>query len=543
MNPTKPKLRFCIRGPFRVLDDDGRDLTPAGRKAQAVLALLSTSETLGRTRIWLQDKLWSDRGPEQGSGSLRQCLSEIRRCLGDHRAVLGASRNTVWLERDRVDIDMTENGIDPGAELFEGLDIRDPEFDLWLVSLRAHSQVSRTVGPTSRVTPGRTSRGAERLRQIVMNLQSDGSGEIGFLEEIVAEAVSRNLREQADFDIHTRVPAATHPDALVLEVQGFSPAGAGYAVRAALQTVADGRVLWSDIHSVPVLPTFETTPAEILSFSSIISNRIMNAFLLDRVTNGFDPDANVLALLAMQKVFLLRAEEAEKAEGMLTAAFENTQRGVYKAWLAQLNTIAFVEGFKPRSEMADAAEEAVAAALALEGENSQVLTVAANCAMVFDRDPQMAGHLARMAVRANPANAMAWWVLGHIQLYDGRYEDSYRTSARGRALAQGTFLQYWLDFQMSFAASFCGKLDEARILGQAASVMRPEFRAAHRFSLALNAASGDVDRAAIALRKLRKLEAGFAPSRFVEDADYPVSLIRATPFYEPRALMDLEANF
>src|SRR5215204_6707828 len=78
-----PELRISVIGAFRVLAHDGEDLTPRGRKARAVLALLALTPTRRRSRSALQDKLWSDRGPEQGAASLRQALTEIRRAFGE----------------------------------------------------------------------------------------------------------------------------------------------------------------------------------------------------------------------------------------------------------------------------------------------------------------------------------------------------------------------------------------------------------------------------------------------------------------------------
>src|SRR5258708_13877155 len=79
----RPELRIALIGAFRVLAPDGEDLTPRGRKARALLAILALTPTRRRSRAALQDKLWSDRGPEQGADSLRQTLTEIRWALGD----------------------------------------------------------------------------------------------------------------------------------------------------------------------------------------------------------------------------------------------------------------------------------------------------------------------------------------------------------------------------------------------------------------------------------------------------------------------------
>src|SRR5436190_23807600 len=94
----QPELRISVIGAFRVLARDGEDLTPRGRKARALLAMLALTPTRRRSRPALQDKLWSDRGAEQGAASLRQTLTEIRRTFGDgHRDCLVSDMRGVEL--------------------------------------------------------------------------------------------------------------------------------------------------------------------------------------------------------------------------------------------------------------------------------------------------------------------------------------------------------------------------------------------------------------------------------------------------------------
>lgn len=535
---AKP-VAFSIVGTLQVSGENGENLKPKSRKSQGLLALLITEKSLLRSRVWLQDKLWSDRAPEQGAGSLRQSLSELRRTFSDYPELLCSNRTDVWLNPEMVSIHENFDDDGLGREHFEGLDVKDPEFDHWLTlfrNSRGGIQSNPKTGPLTRSERTKP----RNLRQVIFHLQGDGLGDFGFTEEVICEAVGRNLREQGDFDIHMRPPTVTHQDGLLVELQCFAPGSGGYGVRASIMSVATGQVIWSDMQPICKLPTFEGTPPDLLEVSSRISNQLIRAFLAERAGNDANCDANSLALMAMQKIFLLRSEEAQKGASLLESAFEISPRGVYQAWLAQLNTIEYIEGFRPKDEAASDAESRISYALELEGENSQVLTVAANCSLVFDRDPEFAGHLARSAVRSNPANAMAWWILGHVQLYAGKYEESYASTSRGQKLARGTFLQYWLDFQAAFASAYCGRLAEARINGQAASVLRPEFRAAHRFALAMNAATGDHDRARSAARKLGKLEVGFTPSRMVVDKEYPVNLVRSAPFFCGKSLLNLE---
>ena len=57
------EIRLCLAGPLRVVRRDGVDLTPRSAKAQGLLALLGSAPGGRRNRTWLQDRLWSDRGP------------------------------------------------------------------------------------------------------------------------------------------------------------------------------------------------------------------------------------------------------------------------------------------------------------------------------------------------------------------------------------------------------------------------------------------------------------------------------------------------
>src|SRR3954453_3274666 len=99
----RPELRIYVVGAFRVLAQNGEDLTPRGRKARALLAILALTPTRRRSRPVLQDKLWSDRGPDQGAASLRQTLTEIRQAFGEHyRSCLVSDMRGVGLAEERV---------------------------------------------------------------------------------------------------------------------------------------------------------------------------------------------------------------------------------------------------------------------------------------------------------------------------------------------------------------------------------------------------------------------------------------------------------
>jgi TolB-like protein len=136
------ELELRLVGPVRLLRRDGTDVTPKGRKAQGLLALLGVSPKFRRKRAWLQDKLWSDRGPEQGGASLRQELAGLRRALGEESRCLVSEAG--WIELDPARVRVTLDP-EPGdwdltgtpPEFAAGLDIADPEFEDWIRDQRA----------------------------------------------------------------------------------------------------------------------------------------------------------------------------------------------------------------------------------------------------------------------------------------------------------------------------------------------------------------------------------------------------------------------
>lgn len=147
MTETGDTTRISVRllGTFAVLDPAGNDISPKGRKAQAVIAMLCTGRDGKRTRTWLQTHLWSDRAQPQAAGSLRSCLHEIRTAFGDHASCITADRTKVEIDLDHVAIDLREMSssqwletVSSGTEFMEGCDIIDAEFIDWLAEQRAH---------------------------------------------------------------------------------------------------------------------------------------------------------------------------------------------------------------------------------------------------------------------------------------------------------------------------------------------------------------------------------------------------------------------
>ena len=109
-------LALHLVGPLRLVRRDGVEVTPRIAKAQAILALLGTSPALRRPRAWVQDKLWSELPPENGSASLRQTIHRLREAVGPDHGWLTNVPGWVGLDPKRVSVIMEPTGT-PGIGL------------------------------------------------------------------------------------------------------------------------------------------------------------------------------------------------------------------------------------------------------------------------------------------------------------------------------------------------------------------------------------------------------------------------------------------
>jgi DNA-binding SARP family transcriptional activator len=114
----------------------GKDITPRGRKACALLAYLTSNGGQKVSKGRVAAMLWGDRGDPQARASLRQVLRELRVGVDESDDFVSSDREHVWLSANFF----TEDPAEPAATLkhwFEDLDDITPEFDDWLAGERS----------------------------------------------------------------------------------------------------------------------------------------------------------------------------------------------------------------------------------------------------------------------------------------------------------------------------------------------------------------------------------------------------------------------
>src|SRR5262245_187034 len=152
-------LELALLGGFQA-SAAGHSIDIAGRKERALLAILAMPPGEPRSREKLAGLLWSDRRDKQARDSLKQSLLRLRKSLGSLDPLpMVTDRTSVTLNRAEVAVDVQEfeqlvlagmpDDLTRATELYrgdllEGLDVRDPAFEEWLLferqRLRDHAR-------------------------------------------------------------------------------------------------------------------------------------------------------------------------------------------------------------------------------------------------------------------------------------------------------------------------------------------------------------------------------------------------------------------
>lgn len=254
-------------GMFQVRDEAGQDRTPRGMKSRALLAMLCQTPGHRRSRRWLEARLWSDRGQEQASGSLRQALTELRKALGPLADRLTSDRDCVALAGFGTDVSDTaaaQKALGQGREFLEGIDIHDPAFNIWLAEERQRvaAQLTEAAEPDTRPLVPFSLRLADLPEGTEVAIARD-------LAAAIARLAAQYLLGEAD---RHGLPGERLPGGLDLQVEGAWSEDRAY-LKVRLVGQGNQKTLWSqrlvasrteDGRNGASAVVFETTDAQLM---------------------------------------------------------------------------------------------------------------------------------------------------------------------------------------------------------------------------------------------------------------------------------------
>lgn len=538
LNPNDAAA-LCIQllGPLKVTLANGTDVTPKSAKSRGVLALLATAPDNTRSRLWLQEKLWSERRPAQSNASLRQALSDIRRSLGTSAGALVTDGPLIRLEGAKVlDADKSTSA---DCQFLEGLDIRDPAFNLWLATQRTHRRKdARGAHPGQfEASPMRAmpdapvlARQAEWRPLVHLIVMDNGDPEAVWIGNAIADQTSALLRHVhgAEVCIHrgkrTGPPSRGGRTEFDAEIDTIVGANGLIGLRLNLSDSQSRSQIWQTSRRL-------TSDGLQVLDDPVTSQTI--SLLVDATANAIyarhahAADTKVPQVeAALRKMFSMRPEDVQEADLVLATTQTAAPVASVLAWRAQVRTIQFAERHSlDREALAQSAQEFAAKALEMDPFNAIALSAAANVKLHLDRDIETGRQFAEAAVRHQPGNSFALWSASAGALYGGDIKRADTTSDVALSIARFSRNRFWWDLQKAAVALVAGRPQEARQAFEAAAEQRPEFRPPLRYLVALYAAEGQMEKAAAYARKLQALEPDFSVERLLQDHEYPASLL------------------
>jgi DNA-binding SARP family transcriptional activator len=535
----RPELRICVIGAFRVLAHDGEDLTPRGRKARALLAILALTPSRRRSRSALQDKLWSDRGPEQGAASLRQTLTEIRRTFGQHhRDCLISDLRGIGLAQDRVTVDIDTADLSELAEpvelpqLLEDVDVSDEEFDDWLRQQRSAFEerlnsakmagAARPAAPEIEFLPRHGGSAARPWLRLLPPLTVTSESGL-FLSRFIADRIAQGLVDHWAIDVNED---GKGPQGVQLRVEAL-PISRDVAINIVLLTADGATQLWSGSATISLETGFVSDAPRL---QALINRSIEIAgYSLSRMTSSSDASrAFVSAFDAVQRMFRIDLDEVDRADALLSNAHELDPQAVYLAWRAYDRIFYVGEHIHADRRLAvEEAEEFARRALEADPHNATVLALTSYVySFVLHKFPL--GHeLAEASLKCNPAHPLGHAFLGRAKSYLGDHEAAYRETCRGLELSGQAPYRYMLHTLCGMTALLSGRFEEAVRASEIACALAPTYRPPHRSLVPLYLRLGERDKARDAFQRLRRLEPTFSLDA-MRESTYPSAGIRAS---------------
>jgi len=530
MNDLKP-IEISLYGGVFVFGVDGENLTPKSAKGRALIALLATHDQKQRSRAWLQSKLWSDRAPEQASASLRREVANLRQILSDYQHVLKSSRYDISLHPELVNVRQYD-GPSPEEAFLEGLDIKDDEFDIWLRDAKSDLCLDPTIKGSARDDIfGSRRHVAEFVASpsICFVPQSGDDTTTRIVEEMYVDIVNKSISEL--FDIHVVPPhrrQSLNQNSFEIQIRVSEFQNGSFTITNRILS-QNGALLWSENCRIENV----TGPIAYCAQAIAQSHQLFDK--LTKLLSGQEPEnidtisAAEIATLAMNKTLSFGPGEMAKARSLWDIAIDRDPRGSYYAWRAQLSAIAHVERLEGDvTSNREISRIYCEKAMAMDPMNSYVLALNATSNLIFDNNIVGSLELAKLALKRNPANPVAWWAFCNAQLYNQQYEPAYRTAITAQSLAAGTRLQFWCDFQRSVTAAVTRRNDEAIKFGESSALLAPGYKPPLRYLIALYVERSDIANARRSANTLANFEGVLSPEQLIEDENYPVSLMRRT---------------
>lgn len=520
-------LNLRLVGAISLHDGNGNDCTPRGAKARGIIALLALTPDRRRSRRWIEAKLWSDRGPEQASGSLRQALMELRAALGAAADNLVTDREFVALNALTTDMETDPEGtraaLAAGHELFEGIDVRDQAFEAWLRDQRVNiaGQVSPHLAASVNTPAG---------IPLLIKTGEIPSGYGGFVALALADAIGGLVSEFASIDVFAPAGATVQigpqERGLILSIEAAEANGQLHLM-VSLGASRTGQALWSRRAALSLREKEMLTAGE---FPGIVFEAAEAALTaLPKLVGAETTLLKVEGMVAraVREMFSFDVQRLRVADSLLCEATRLQPSPRIYAWYALLRQIMTIERTESdRSKLSGEAE--IFARKAMEGapSNPLVLSLISQVQVMLTGNTEAGVALARDAIALSPNNAFGYAAQAGSLLRSDRPDEALVAAQHGAGLAKRSGLLQWWEALAGLAHVSLGDYQSAIALFEAAHARAPHFRSPMRHLLFLYLKCGEPEKALFMLNELTRAEPDFSFDLIRDDPEYPAGTLR-----------------
>ncbi len=541
--------RLSLFGTFHIEGPGGENLTPKGRKAQALLALLVLAERGVCSRVWLCDKLWSEKQAEQAFASLRQCLRDIRKSLGKHCAeILDIGQISVRLDLSAVEVDalkvreawmrgdFNHPVLASQGEFLAGIDVGDPEFEEWLALERARwfnlreesealakQRASAAKASSAVVMPVHEAgsrhdllRPAILILPPVLQTQSPRGRH---LADALTELFIRNVVEIQSIDVvdgrenHAptfdgSIQRNDKSSVLVFQTK-VRDTGAEFVAELKIANSHTSRIEW--VANLPV--TYDVSGIErnqqVLSYINFATDAAQSIYRRLLASSNDRPEAmaQLLILAAIDDMYDLGRERHAQAEARIQKSLELAPDAQSYAWMAYLQTFKVGQCLAPRSPLiTEKAEWASRKAIELDPNNALSLALCSHVNLFILNNRDRARDLVQRSLAINPNRPLSWDIYSVMHAYNGQPQEGIRHANWASSIAELNPYIFFLDTAKCMNYTLAGDFASAVASGFKALSARPDFLPALRYTLISLGNMGRIEEAGRLAAEIRRVD-------------------------------------
>jgi tetratricopeptide (TPR) repeat protein len=560
-------LEIFLLGPPTVLDRSGNQLTPKNQKSKAVVAMLALAPRGSRSRVWLRDKLWSDRSEDQASASLRQALLDIRKSFGaDYKDILIADKYSVTLDLSRVQVDakqiseqadkgllhLSDEQHDFSEHFLEGFDICDPEFESWLTLERqiwdqrfekTHAAsggdgyggvpaVEHLSEDPSKYTPALNTPAPGPNEASRASSSADGTWAIGLQDVSPTQPCANALQQKLMRNLHEmgRIPVLRTNEQMLskglrqvtlpLAVR-VTETSLGENVRLTVELVSteNGITLWTSSQTFTQSSFLEPSQSNL---NAIVSQTVIQIGRLLQTT-AINPDIARAGVLieCIYQIFGLSEDHLYSADKKLEMLLKHQPNAQTYAWMAFSKSFQVGQRFSADAA-AQISEAQYFATRALEEDEYDplVLSLAAHIHSYLFSEFDLAASLYERALKLDPEQTLGWDLYATLNAYCGHNSKALAMASWAQQLGANTPISYYFDTTKCIAATLAGDHRSAVAAGERALVQRPKFNSILRYLISSHAHLGNVQMLESLRQRLNDVEPDFS-AEVLRGSGYP----------------------